>query len=114
MISDRKSLFGSVVVDGNKEKDYLDGAVVPWNEINFTDFLVPQYCEGRLDTIAFIHYDNVDLWWLIALANEIIDPYNEVKTGMILKIPSVRSYYTFYNKVAKKDKITGNFGSRRL
>lgn len=114
MLTDRKSLYGSVLVDGNKEKDYLDTSVIDWKPSRYTEFLVPQYCESRLDIISFIHYSVVDLWWLIAMANDIIDPHTEVKTGMILKIPSVQEYYSLYNRVAKKDTVTGSFDYRRI
>jgi len=36
--------------------------------------------------ISYIHYDTIDLWWLICIFNEIINPVQFVETGTRLKI----------------------------
>lgn len=41
----------------------------------------------RLDRIAFLYYDNYNLWWVIAAANNIIDPFDELKVGQVIRIP---------------------------
>ena len=48
--------------------------------------------ENRLDIIANIHYKDASLWWVIALANELVDPMI-VKPGSILRIPPLISLY---------------------
>ncbi len=42
---------------------------------------------GQLDLFAFKNYGNRDLFWIIALANGIIDIAAEVVPGLELKIP---------------------------
>lgn len=49
--------------------------------------------EGRIDVISLIAYNNSRYWWIIALANNIIDPFNEIKEGVVLRIPSIISIY---------------------
>lgn len=44
--------------------------------------------ENRLDIIANDEYGDQKLYWVIAMANNIIDPFN-VKQGTILKIPQI-------------------------
>ena len=44
--------------------------------------------ENRLDIIANEEYGDQSLYWIIAMANNIIDPFN-VKQGTVLKIPQV-------------------------
>jgi hypothetical protein len=41
----------------------------------------------RLDLIAYRYYVNVEYWWVIALANNILDPFN-LEIGQILRIPA--------------------------
>lgn len=42
--------------------------------------------EGRLDIIATTYYQDPSMYWIIALANNIIDPFIIIP-GTILKIP---------------------------
>lgn len=49
--------------------------------------------EGRIDVISLIAYSNSKYWWIIALANNIIDPLNEIKEGTVLRIPTITSLY---------------------
>lgn len=44
--------------------------------------------ENRLDIISYSHYGDPKLYWVIAMANNIIDPFN-VKKGTVLKIPQI-------------------------
>ena len=47
---------------------------------------------GRLDLIAYSRYGSARYWWVIALANYIIDPF-DVPLGTILRIPPLVSLY---------------------
>lgn len=44
---------------------------------------------GRLDLIAASFLGEPRWWWVIAQYNNILDPYDEVKEGTILYIPTV-------------------------
>ena len=48
--------------------------------------------ENRLDILAFNYYGSARYWWVIALANYIIDPF-EVPAGSVLRIPPLLSLY---------------------
>lgn len=48
--------------------------------------------ENRLDIIANTYYGTPKYWWVIALANYIIDPF-DVPTGTQLRIPPLISLY---------------------
>lgn len=50
--------------------------------------------EGRLDLIAYKYYGHPMLYWIIAEANEIIDPLS-ITVGDILRIPSTQSLYGY-------------------
>lgn len=48
--------------------------------------------EGRLDIIANQYYNTPRFWWVIALANNIIDPF-DIPIGTTLRIPVIVSLY---------------------
>lgn len=50
--------------------------------------------ENRLDMIALSYYGTPRYWWVIALANNIIDPF-DVPKGTELRIPLIE---TLFNK----------------
>lgn len=57
-----------------------------------TDFMyvVEDRFQGRLDLITAVHLgeENIRYWWVVAMLNNLLDPYTEVKTGRILRIPT--------------------------
>ena len=48
--------------------------------------------ENRLDIIANIYYSDPSFSWVIALANDMVDPF-VVQAGSILRIPPTTSLY---------------------
>lgn len=55
-------------------------------------FTVTNVEEGRLDIIASRFYGTPRFWWVIAMANNIIDPF-DVPVGVTLRIPLKQSLY---------------------
>lgn len=55
-------------------------------------FTVTKFEEGRLDIIALSYYGTSNYWWVIAMANYIIDPF-DVPVGTVLRIPPIISLY---------------------
>lgn len=67
------------------------------NDFNLSDtnskyHVVEAIEEGRLDMISQIYYGDPQYFWIIAMANNIIDPLLVVQ-GTILKIPDFDSLY---------------------
>lgn len=61
----------------------------------FTDptdqtYVVEKRFEGRLDLITAVYLgeQNIRYWWVIAMLNNILDPYTEVTEGTVIYIPS--------------------------
>tara|TARA_R110000744_G_scaffold52348_1_gene112151 strand:- start:303 stop:593 length:291 start_codon:yes stop_codon:yes gene_type:complete len=50
--------------------------------------LPPGY-EGRLDMISTMVYGTPNLWWVIAMANDIMDPEEELIPGALIKVPTI-------------------------
>lgn len=48
---------------------------------------------NRLDLIAYKYYNNPLLWWVIAQANNIIDPFEELEIGTLIRVPCIESLY---------------------
>jgi len=57
---------------------------------NETNFLIQeQKFVNRPDNISFKFYGNGKYWWIIALRNEIQDPFSEFYLGRYIKIPDL-------------------------
>lgn len=61
-------------------------------EIDPTDYeyVVERRFEGRLDLITAVYLgeQNVRYWWVVAMLNNILDPFTEVTAGRIIRIPT--------------------------
>ena len=55
-------------------------------------FVITMREENRLDIVANDYYNNPKFWWMIAIANNIIDPF-DVPIGTRVRIPDVLSFY---------------------
>lgn len=114
MLTDKKDLYNKLLVDNNKEIDYLDTRITEFEYDSYITYIVPQFAIGRIDLISYIHYETVDLWWLIAQVNDIVDPITELYMGRVLRIPAIGDYYGFYNANSIIDEIEEVFDSRTL
>ena len=54
-----------------------------YHEVDITE-------ENRLDIIANRYYNDPSLWWVIAMANDLVDPFL-IKVGTIVRIPNFLS-----------------------
>ena len=80
----------------NTNDDSVSGSVTFWDTPDFP-YLIPQaddvyvvidqYHLGRLDLLAYQQYGDPDLWWVIALANNINVIPTDVVLGMSVRIP---------------------------
>lgn len=48
---------------------------------------------NRLDLLAHQYYKNPLLWWVIAQANDIYDPYAHMEVGTLIRIPAIETLY---------------------
>jgi Base plate wedge protein 53 len=95
----RTDFFNIITVNGNKEYDYLYNSLsgfvmnypISYYQITESDVMRP-------DLISYKIYGTVDYWWLILFVNDIQDPLNDIKSGTIIKIPSILDIYAFAKK----------------
>lgn len=56
-------------------------------------YTVSSKTKNRLDIISAMYYKNPQYWWIIAIANDIIDPLTELEEGTTIRIPPLLSIY---------------------
>jgi hypothetical protein len=80
------------ILDGSTSyiETFNKSDIVKSEEDKFHTVLTEQ--ENRLDIIANIYYKDPSFSWVVALANDIIDPF-VVPVGTILRIPPIVSLY---------------------
>ena len=93
-----RTSYGQTKLDSDKKRYYkaLKYTEIP---ISINDIYITTTSGDRLDLLANQFYKDVDLWWIIAIANPNIvrrDSFN-LKGGLELRIP------------ADKDEIIQNF-----
>jgi hypothetical protein len=53
-----------------------------------TTYVVEKRFEGRLDLITAVYLGEPRYWWVVAQYNNILDPVEEIREGVIIRIPS--------------------------
>ncbi len=86
-------LYTKTVADSNKNVIY--GLFSKHGFYDLTDsiyHIVTKREANRLDIIADKYYGNPQYWWMIAMANNIIDPFILVE-GTTILIPNVDAFH---------------------
>ena len=97
----RKSRYfaGGVTEANARAIEWWEKAVIPQN-VDDDQYVIQDIDEGRLDLLAALHYGEPRLWWVIAQYNNILDPYNEVKEGLRIRIPKKERVEALFSSVA--------------
>lgn len=84
------------ILKSNTGEEFLES----WKKIEIPESEEDKFHEvqsgekNRIDLIAHRYYDNSQLWWVIAIANNIKNPLY-IDTGDILRIPSLDTLYGY-------------------
>jgi len=96
----RIKLGSRYVLSGLVEHDqeqYLSTWFIPYfySLLNSDDVyhVVKSNEENRLDLISYRYYGTSKYWWVIALVNELYDPFFDVKAGKMIRVPSMDFIY---------------------
>jgi len=54
--------------------------------------------KDRLDLISYKYYGVEEYWWIIALANDIFDPFSDLDPGDYIRIPDQNTVYEILRK----------------
>lgn len=77
--------------DNNIVTETFNSTSIVENE-NDQFYTVDITTENRLDIISTNFYGNPTYWWILAMANNIIDPF-DVPIGTLIRIPLLESIY---------------------
>lgn len=96
---DRNFLYDIQTVSNVKQLDFLSGDVtdfkfkrsVKYHQVNELEV-------GRFDLIAQLYYGNVDWWWILAVANDVLNPLDELVEGVSIVIPDVSDIWDFFQE----------------
>lgn len=95
-LTDRTDLFQTATVNGNLEYDWLSSPLMNYTFLRTSSFTVPGYMANRLDLISNAVYGSPAYWWLIGIANSIMDPFDDLPAGTVIIIPDLDEYFAFY------------------
>jgi nucleoid-associated protein YgaU len=73
--------------NSNAGKRYYESTIYPNIKHSNTDMYIVVEQGDRLDILAKTYYGNSDLWWVIAVANNINDAVFHIQPGVQLRIP---------------------------
>jgi len=71
---------------------------------NLLDSFFDSYVISPNDSWSFIsykNYDTIDLWWVITLANNILNPLEPLNSGDVIKIPKAQVVREILNQMIK-------------
>ena len=100
--------YFNVVTDPNG-KDILDPYTFLWTD--FPYFLrnsqgialrIDVSLEGVPDLISWNSYGSHDLWWIVAIANQMVTPDNEIVPGMNLFVPNASDVSNFNQQITAR------------
>ena len=82
----------------DSDEQYIETYEPPTIEKSSTDVyhLVTLADVNRLDLVSYQYYKTPLLWWIIAEASEINDPFN-VPLGTVLRVPQLSQIYQLIN-----------------
>lgn len=90
LIKNSRYVSGGVTEVNQTALEWWERDIIQLNEDDRT-YVVERRFEGRLDLIAALYLGEPRWWWIIAQMNNILDPYSEVKEGIVLYIPTIET-----------------------
>ena len=99
----RENFLNIFMNNGTPELDLSSGDF----ELMFRTTIKPRlyqldtYEEFRPDVISFRCYKNTQVWWILMKYNDIIDPFNELVAGLVLKVPDFKDIQNFQREIKK-------------
>lgn len=83
-----------IIIDNNKKMHFESQNNTTIEESDKDRYVtVDDSTMNRLDKISLMYYGVASYWWIIAKANNIIDPF-DVPLETILRIPNINSVYS--------------------
>ena len=94
--------YSKTLTTNETKKQYLESIMYPQIKATDGDIYVISTVSDRLDLLASEYYGDKNLWWIIAVANNLNDATLYVEPGTQLRIPgSVSSIIANLEKINK-------------
>ena len=74
--------------ESETNKSYMESTIYPNIKASDADLYVISEAGDRLDLLAKKYYGNTNMWWIIAVANNLNDANFFVEPGIQLRIPN--------------------------
>jgi len=95
----RTDFFKEVSINNTTEYDHLNNTLYRFTmKYPVKYYRIAEDDVMRPDLISWKVYQTVDYWWLICFVNNIQDPFNDIISGDLIKIPNLLDVYEFYKK----------------
>jgi hypothetical protein len=98
----RRYIYTNAVKDKDTGKRYYQSTIYPKIKATDNDLYIISEDGDRLDLLANKYYNDKNLWWVIAVANNINDGTFYVEAGRQLRVPS--DITTILNDLSKINK----------
>ena len=99
----RTIFFNKTTVNGVEELDSLDSALSQFKmKYKPAYYMITGEDIYRPDLISFKLYKTKEYWWVLLLINGIMNPFNDMYVGQVIKVPSMFDIYEFRQKYKKR------------
>jgi hypothetical protein len=79
--------YSKIIRTSETKKNYLESTIYPKIKATDNDLYIISTQGDRLDLLASQYYSDRNLWWVIAVANNLNDASLSIEPGKQLRIP---------------------------
>lgn len=79
--------YASNLTTTDTKRKYLGSVIYPKIKASNDDMYIVADSADRLDILALKYYNDQNLWWIIAVANNLNDASYSIESGIQLRIP---------------------------
>ena len=79
--------YASNLTTTDTKRKYLGSVIYPKIKASNDDMYIVTDSADRLDILALKYYNDQNLWWIIAVANNLNDASYSIESGIQLRIP---------------------------
>lgn len=72
-----------------------------FKNLSYVNHTITSKDKNKLMIIAQAYYDNPLYWWIIAQANDLIDPFKTPEIGETIRVPIRDDVVTLFNSVVR-------------
>lgn len=76
------------IIEPDTKKQFMESTIYPKIQASDNDFYIISDAGDRLDLLAYKYYNDVSMWWIIAVANNLNDANFYIEPGIQLRIPA--------------------------